>query len=377
MPNNGNSELLLPVASTSSTEGIDESETIIKAANKAGYNVKRHLDALTFAKEIVERYRERGNVLPKEWSTTSNDPVREQEYKDAGKLRKWKQALRGSYRGNICAKEIREYLDEHMPAWRIDRKVRFRPAMQFAREIVERYHLRGGVLPRFVKDRTDPTKIQEFKDAQKLKGLRQGLAGIRKEKCADEVRDFLDKHMPNWRDKSIGPAPVVQPASKSNSKSVDPLDKARTIVARYKARGGVLPKEWSDRRGDPAREQEYKDAGKLRKWRQALKGVRSVSSICPDNVRDYLDKEMPTWRTDANRHRKKSKTSESDGETAIGMQVEQMLGVGRDDDDLDHNHNQHSHSHTHHHQDKDGNKRSRDDFEKEIAGSLLAESADI
>lgn len=297
--------LLLPVAPTSNEE-TEENDTIIKAANKAGYNVKRHLDALTFAKEIVARYKERGNVLPKEWSDTKNDPVREQEYKDAGKLRKWKQALKGGYRGNICAKEIREYLDEHMPAWRIDRKVKFRPTMQFVREIVERCQERGGILPRFVKDKSDPAKIQEFKDAQKLKGLRQGLLGVRKERCSDEVRDFLDEHIPQWRDRSIVP-PVIPPGEKPPPKIIDPLEKARAIVERYHARGDVLPKEWSDRRDDPEREQEYKDAGKLRKWKQALKGIRSVSSICPDNVRDYLDKEMPTWRSDMNRNRKKHK----------------------------------------------------------------------
>merc|ERR1712167_136032 len=94
---------------------------------------------------------------------------------------------------------------------------------------------------------------------------------------------------------------------KQPTKILDPLDKAKEIVARYQLRGYVIPKEWSDRRGDPIREQEYKDAGKLRKWRQALKGIRSVSSICPDNVRDYLDREMPAWRTDVSRHRKKAK----------------------------------------------------------------------
>lgn len=417
-------ELLLPVASTSATdmtEVIGDNDTIIKAANKAGYNVKRHLDALTFAKDIVERYKERGNVLPKEWSTTNagTDPAREQEYKDAGKLRKWKQALRGSYRGNICAKEIREYLDEHMPTWRIDRKVRFRPAMQFAMEIVERCQQRGGVLPRFVKDKTDPTKIQEFKDAQKLKGLKQGLVGVRKEKCSDEVRDYLDKHIPQWRDKTIQPVILPPGAEKPPSKVVDPLDKARAIVERYMSRGGLLPKEWSDRRGDPAREQEYKDAGKLRKWRQAIKGIRSVSSVCPDNVREFLDKEMPTWRSDVSRHRKKSKTS-ADGdsdvsgsgapsgagavdlatdslaatisnEIVIGVQVDRaMRGPVGSHMQHEHTHHQllqhghghgHSHGHGHGHghhgshaEEKGGDgglsggKRDRNDFEKDMTG---------
>ena len=299
-------DLLLPVAPASS-EVMGDNDTIIKAANKAGYNVKRHMDALSFAKGIVQRYKERGNVLPREWSNTNNDPVREQEYRDAGKLRKWKQALRGSYRGNICAKEIRDYLDEHMPAWRVDRKVKFRPTMEFVRDIVDRYNQRGGVLPRFVKDKSDPAKIQEFKDAQKLKGLRQGLLGTRKERCSDEVRDYLDKFMPTWRDKNAVPPGIVPGAEKPPQKSVDPLEKARGIVERYHARGDVLPKEWSDRKGDPDRIQEYKDAGKLRKWRQALNGIRSVSSVCPDNVREYLDKEMPLWRSNVSRHRKRSK----------------------------------------------------------------------
>jgi len=358
-------ELLLPVATTA-LEVFDESETIIKAADKAGYNVRRHLDALTFAKEIVERYKQRGNVLPKEWTCTSSDPAREQEYKDAGKLRKWKQALKGTYRGNICAKEIREYLDEHMPAWRVDRKVKFRTPMQFAFEIIERYNSRGGVLPRFVKDRSDPAKVQEFKDATKLKGWKQGLKGTRKEKCSDEIRDLLDKHMPMWRAGGDSSPSTTH----EGYRLMKPMDKARDIVQRYRARGNMLPREWSDCRGDAGREQEYKDAGKLRKWRQALKGVKTISSICPDEVRDFLDREMPNWRAETKKTKKKLKLSEN--EHMLAEHTSTGLGSisGLSSQDLMMVNTAHD-SHTHSHNlglglsDAGGFKRSRQQFEME------------
>lgn len=36
-------------------------------------------------------------------------------------------------------------------------------------------------------------------------------------------------------------------------------------------RGGVLPREWRDRKNCPLREQEYCDANKLKHWKQAVR----------------------------------------------------------------------------------------------------------
>lgn len=50
--------------------------------------------SLKKAHGIVERYVQRGGILPREWRDRQNCPVREQEYQDANKLKHWKQAMR-------------------------------------------------------------------------------------------------------------------------------------------------------------------------------------------------------------------------------------------------------------------------------------------
>lgn len=46
------------------------------------------------AHEIVERYVQRGGILPREWRDRQSCPMREQEYQDANKLKHWKQAVK-------------------------------------------------------------------------------------------------------------------------------------------------------------------------------------------------------------------------------------------------------------------------------------------
>mmetsp|Transcript_23221 Transcript_23221/g.39330 ORF Transcript_23221/g.39330 Transcript_23221/m.39330 type:complete len:124 (-) Transcript_23221:437-808(-) len=84
----------------------------------------------------------------------------------------------------------------------------------------------------------------------------------------------------------------------TKQKKVDPLKIAQDIVARYVARGNVFPCRWADRQNDPTREQEFKDALKLTRWKLALKGNRAGYGICSDEVRDFLDEQMPGWRHD-------------------------------------------------------------------------------
>lgn len=159
--------------------------------------------------------------------------------------------------------------------------------MRRAIEIVQRYHMRGKVLPHQSADRqNDPVLEQEHLDAQKLSKWRQSVKANKKMECSDAVRDFLDREIVGWRDDVN--------SRKGMNRAVQ-MQKAREIVERYHQRGNELPRKLADRR-HPDREQEYKDAQKLTKWKQTLKGNGNSKYNCPDEIRDYLDKEMPRWR---------------------------------------------------------------------------------
>mmetsp|Transcript_11410 Transcript_11410/g.18573 ORF Transcript_11410/g.18573 Transcript_11410/m.18573 type:complete len:524 (+) Transcript_11410:109-1680(+) len=159
--------------------------------------------------------------------------------------------------------------------------------MRRAIDIVQRYHMRGKVLPHQSADRqNDPVLEQEHLDAQKLSKWRQSVKANKKMECSDAVRDFLDKEIVGWRDDVN--------SRKGMNRAVQ-IQKAREIVERYHQRGNELPRKLADR-SHPDREQEYKDAQKLTKWKQTLKGNGNSKYNCPDEIRDYLDKEMPRWR---------------------------------------------------------------------------------
>lgn len=108
------------------------------------------------------------------------------------------------------------------------------------------------------------------------------------------------------------------------------FQKAVEIVHRYQLRGNVLPRPRSlklhpstatfassftpssiadsvesdaDRESENIeRDQEYKDFINLDRWKQSLRSDGKESNglkwfgFCPDEVRDFLDAEMPTWR---------------------------------------------------------------------------------
>lgn len=161
---------------------------------------KNYSDPLQKARDIVARYKSRGNTLPRQFRS-GNDPLRQQENKDARKLYDWKQALKG-LRFYKCSDELRDYLDSEMSGWRQSLKEVHTNPMQKAIGIVERYRLNGCLLPRQYKNGTDPHRIQENKDAQKLYNWKEALSGKRG-KCSDAVRDYLDREISGWRADSV------------------------------------------------------------------------------------------------------------------------------------------------------------------------------
>lgn len=68
------------------------------------------------AMDIADRYDARGKIFPRYLNTnnTSSDPSRVQEYKDADKLKYWKNAF-GANNVNQCPVALTELLDSRMP----------------------------------------------------------------------------------------------------------------------------------------------------------------------------------------------------------------------------------------------------------------------
>ena len=245
-------------------------------------------DPMEKAVEIVERARERelsgGRLIPRD-SKKDRTPEEAQENKDALMLHYWKQALKGNTAGRCCI-EVRDYLDENLHGWR-DETNFDEKAMENAREIVKRVKERGMIIPKNIKKkiRTIPEEEQERKDASKLQYWRQSLKGNNKGRCCIEVRDYLDENLPGWRDET-----------NFDEKA---MEHSKYIVKRAKEReesgGRLVPKKYNHKLNRTLEEeQEHKDALKLGTWKTSLKG--KGSSKCSNEVRDYLDENLPGWR---------------------------------------------------------------------------------
>mmetsp|Transcript_30864 Transcript_30864/g.57566 ORF Transcript_30864/g.57566 Transcript_30864/m.57566 type:complete len:678 (+) Transcript_30864:100-2133(+) len=234
---------------------------------------------MQIAEGIVRRFHDRGGLLP------SREQPEDQEFRDAMQLGGWKQALRGKT-AQPCPPEVVHFLDKEMPNWKdTTHKNITSSAMQKAQGIVLRYLERGKVLPRDLRgsDHVDEaTRKQESRDSAKLNYWKLALKTPQsRHKCPEPVRAYLDEHMPGW-------------TNKIRSINKEPMEFALEIVARYNARGNVLPRELKNRNGDPEREEEYRDATKLRNWKKALRG--SGTHMCSEELAQFLDSQMPGWR---------------------------------------------------------------------------------
>lgn len=265
------------------------------------------LRQLKRATEIVERYRARGNIFPREFRDCGRgDPEHQQEYRDACKVKTWKYSLLGKNMYN-CSDEIRDYLDENMPGWR-DRVYSHHGQssnvqMKKAEQIVVRYRERGNVLPRRLKD---PTKAQETKDAICISTWKSSLKGYNRTTCSPELCAYLDENMPGWRidhhkskpRSALGKEKALRALIAGTTtgelekyeKSTEVLmPMAIAIVERFRINNNVYPSLKLKCRQDPSRTQEYDDAKKLHDWKSHVD-----RSFAPE-VFEYLDRNMPDW----------------------------------------------------------------------------------
>ena len=263
--------------------------------NLPGWRTELDEKVMKFAEEIVERANKRVdnglNLLPRQITNKENQTIPDliQENKDSTKLSHLKKALK-SKGTSKCSHEVRDYLDIKLPGWRteLDEK-----AMEDAKAIIERANKRVenglNLLPRNIdkKNRTTPELIQENKDGEKLGYFKTALKGKGCSKCSDTVRDYLDKNLLGWRTKQDFDKKAMEDA-------IAIVDRANKRVENELS---LLPKTISKKnRTTPELKQEHKDAKKICNLKNGLKGIGF--SRCPDAVRDYLDINLPGWRTE-------------------------------------------------------------------------------
>ena len=277
-------------------------DSVIKLLDKELSGWRDELDleanALRSANEIIERSQEREllgqNKLPRKIKNKKNRTTAEleQEYKDANKLGKWKNALKGKGNGSKCPESVVALLDKELSGWRDELDLEAN-ALRSAKKIIERSQEREllgqNKLPKQIaneKNRATAELEQEYKDACKLNDWRMALKGKGTSKCPESVVVLLDNSLSGWRDELDLEANALQLANEIIERS-----QGRELLGQNKLPRYIDKKN----RTTTELEQEQKDAVKLGDWKMALKGKGSGSK-CPESVVVLLDKELSGWR---------------------------------------------------------------------------------
>jgi superfamily II DNA or RNA helicase len=203
----------------------------------------------------------------------TEDELKENNY--SSKLCNFRQGLKGRGTTN-CPTNVRDYLDKNIPGWRTEIDLE-KKGISDIEELVKRAKIRESkgknLMPidrkptnKNQKDKRTPEEIQETKDAQKLYNCKSGLEGRSKSTCTPEMKQCLDLHLPGWNE-NIDHEKMQQ-------------EKATQIVKWIKD-----AHKYPERSGD-TEEIEYYHA--LMRW-------KCERTKCCDNVKKYLDKEIPGW----------------------------------------------------------------------------------
>ena len=274
-------------------------ESVVELLDKelSGWRDDYEANALRSANEIIERSRNREllgqHKLPRQIQNKNRTTAElEQENKDAVKLGGWKQAFKGKGKSKCPPESVVELLDKELSGWRDDVYSEAN-ALWSANEIIERSRdrelLGQNKLPRKMdkKNRTTAELEQEYKDACKLGDWKMALKGKGSKKCPKSVVVLLDKELSGWRDELDLEANALRSAKKIIERS-----QGRELLGQNKLPRWIPNKK---NRLTVELEQEYKDACKLRNWKQALKGKGNRKS--PESVVvELLDKELSGWR---------------------------------------------------------------------------------
>jgi hypothetical protein len=253
--------------------------------------VERRIDPMDVAKNIVEWSRENDNRLPKFITKREKIDERTKEEKKetsfAQKLKRFTESKNG--KGRPISDELIDYLNKHLPGWCETGEDKM---TKDAIEIIEWYK-KNIRLPRFIhKPKGEDTRTieeqNEFVYASKLGRWKRCLSS----NACDyypKIKKMLDENIPNWN-ASLGDL-ALQKAEEIalwvNSNKRMPVE----------IRKRTNP---DDRTEDELKENHY--SSKLCNFRQGLKGRGTTN--CPTNVRDYLDKNIPGWRTEVDLEKK-------------------------------------------------------------------------
>ena len=263
-----------------------------------GWSEYRDLDeiAYKFAEDIIYRTKIRFsngmNLFPKNYAKKKDNDDRTkdqiQENKDAAKLSGWKLYINNkkmnldiTRKCNRCPDKVIKLLDKELPGWS---NTLNDESLNAAKEIVTYINdeLNGEMPTIYHKPKGDDTRTElqkkEYKYALKLSCWKQGLKGIGNWKCPDHVRDYLDKEIPGWNYEQDFEQLALNHAKKI-VEFVKNENKGELPIRRDKPIG-------NDTR--PERERlENSYALKLGGWRHGKN--------CYDNVRIYLDLNLPGW----------------------------------------------------------------------------------
>ena len=205
----------------------------------------------------------------------TEDELKENHYRS--KLGAFRQALEGKGTTN-CPANVRDYLDKNIPEWRIEKIDLEKKGMTDIEELVKRAKIRESKGKNLMpidrkptnnkqKDKRTQEELQESKDCQKLYNCKSGLEGRSKSTCTDEMKKYLDLHLPGWNE------------------NIDhekfQYEKATQVVKWIKDK-----KKYPERSGTTEEEKEFYSA--LMRW-------KCERTKCCIKVKEYLDKEIPGW----------------------------------------------------------------------------------
>ena len=135
----------------------------------------------------------------------------------------------------------------------------------------------------------DPCREQEYKDAVCLGAWKSAINAHNRVACPDELRDYLDANIPEWREDHRRNRGRFNFDYRYNSSKLDNNNKnafsripekmeqsieslilptAEAVVKRYEERGSVLPSLKVNCLSDPSRAQESTNASQLHNWKK-------------------------------------------------------------------------------------------------------------
>ena len=305
--------------------------------------------ALQKAEEIVSWFKKNKRMPVEIRKRTNPDDRTEDELKEnhySTKLCNFRQGLKGNGTTK-CPTNVRDYLDENLPGWRIEIDLK-KKGMTDIEELVKRAKIRESkgknLMPidrtnKNQKDKRTTEEIQESKDSQKLGNCKSGLEGRSKSTCTDEMKQYLDLHLTGWNEnvdrEKIQYEKALQLVTWVKDKQRFPqlngcneeIEYYNTLM-RWKCERTkccvkvkeYLDKEipgWSNKKDDlqmlkaieivkwcnenkrqpkcnSGNEIEQSFYNKLVAWKKGVNG--GYGAACSDNIKTYLDENLPGWR---------------------------------------------------------------------------------